>query len=67
MENGEACFCIFMHSISVFLQLDQFLDDAVILGMYRDGLRSSHPIDVPVHDPAEINEIFDAISYQKVN
>ena len=30
-----------------------------------DGLKSSHPIQVPVWDPAEISQIFDAISYSK--
>jgi puromycin-sensitive aminopeptidase len=30
-----------------------------------DSLTETHPIEVPVHDPAEINEIFDAISYTK--
>jgi aminopeptidase 2 len=33
------------------------------LGM--DGLRSSHPVEVPVKRADEINEIFDAISYAK--
>ncbi|KAJ3323426.1 Aminopeptidase 2 mitochondrial [Gonapodya sp. JEL0774] len=30
-----------------------------------DGLRSSHPIEVPVRNAADINQIFDAISYSK--
>lgn len=30
-----------------------------------DALKSTHPIDVPVHDPNHIGEIFDAISYSK--
>jgi puromycin-sensitive aminopeptidase len=30
-----------------------------------DSLTETHPIEVPVRDPAEINEIFDAISYTK--
>lgn len=30
-----------------------------------DSLRSSHPIEVPVHKADEINQIFDAISYSK--
>jgi len=44
---------------------DQFLDDALAVALYSDGLVSSHPISVPVNDPAEIGEIFDAISYEK--
>ncbi|KAF9949308.1 hypothetical protein BGZ65_007423 [Modicella reniformis] len=34
-------------------------------GLSLDSLRSSHPIEVPVADPYEINQIFDAISYSK--
>jgi puromycin-sensitive aminopeptidase len=30
-----------------------------------DSLRNSHPIEVPVNGPSEIDEIFDAISYSK--
>jgi len=30
-----------------------------------DALRSSHPIEVDVQSPNQINQIFDAISYSK--
>ncbi len=43
----------------------QFLYLDTAGGLTLDGLRSSHPIEVPVHNPAEIREIFDAISYNK--
>ena len=33
--------------------------------MSLDGLRSSHPIEVPIKVAAEVDEIFDAISYAK--
>ena len=32
---------------------------------HLDCLRSSHPIEVPVSSPNEIDEIFDEISYSK--
>ena len=44
---------------------DQFAGDAMATAMSLDALRSTHPIDVDVASPAEIREIFDAISYDK--
>ena len=46
--------------------MDLFVTDTLTAALYRDSLASSHPISVPVHNPAEINEIFDTISYKKV-
>ena len=43
----------------------QFFGFDTINGLTLDGLRSSHPIEVDVKDPAEIREIFDEISYSK--
>ncbi|KAI8998411.1 peptidase family M1-domain-containing protein [Gaertneriomyces semiglobifer] len=43
----------------------QFLIDDYTRGKDLDALRSSHPIDVDVKSPAEITQIFDAISYCK--
>ncbi|KAK9764313.1 hypothetical protein K7432_008285 [Basidiobolus ranarum] len=43
----------------------QFVVDDLQRGLQLDALRSSHPIEVDVRDPAEINQIFDAISYSK--
>ncbi|MCZ6867497.1 MAG: M1 family metallopeptidase [Chloroflexi bacterium] len=34
-------------------------------GLSLDGLKNSHPIEVAVTNPAEIGELFDAISYNK--
>ena len=44
---------------------DQFLDDAMLEAMNLDALKNSHPINVNVNHPAQIREIFDAISYDK--
>ncbi|MEK7216984.1 MAG: M1 family aminopeptidase, partial [Chloroflexota bacterium] len=40
----------------------QFVANDTNGGLALDGLRNSHPIEVPVADPAQIREIFDAIS-----
>jgi tricorn protease interacting factor F2/3 len=44
---------------------DQFLGDAMLDAMSLDALKNSHPINVDVKHPAQIREIFDAISYDK--
>lgn len=43
----------------------QFVAGEYANALSKDGLKSTHPIEVEVNDPAEINEIFDAISYSK--
>ncbi len=43
----------------------QFVSHGTNTGLGLDGLRNSHPIEMPVHNPAQIRELFDAISYQK--
>ena len=44
---------------------DQVLGDAMLNAMSLDALKNSHPINVDVKHPAQIREIFDAISYDK--
>ena len=44
---------------------DQFVEDAMNVAMGLDSLKTTHPVDVKVNSPAEIREIFDAISYDK--
>ena len=43
----------------------QFIAGDVAPGMSLDGLENSHPIASEVRDPAEVNQLFDAISYEK--
>jgi puromycin-sensitive aminopeptidase len=43
----------------------QFVYQETSGGLALDGLANSHPIEVPVNNPAEIGEIFDSISYNK--
>ena len=43
----------------------QFVSHDTNAALGLDGLRNSHPIEAKVNDPAEIRELFDAISYSK--
>lgn len=43
----------------------QFVSDEYSTALRLDGLHSSHPIQVKIENPSEIDEIFDAISYSK--
>jgi len=43
----------------------EFILDDCQAGLSLDGMRSSHPIEVPVKNPSEITQIFDSISYSK--
>ncbi|KAK4540281.1 hypothetical protein LTR36_009593 [Oleoguttula mirabilis] len=42
-----------------------YVTDNLQSALGLDGLRSSHPIEVPVKRAEEVNQIFDAISYSK--
>jgi len=44
---------------------EQFVPSTLITALELDALKSSHPIEVAVGHPSEVDEIFDAISYQK--
>ena len=46
--------------------LDQSLLNANQNAMTMDQLANSHPIMADVKDPAQINSLFDSISYDKV-
>jgi puromycin-sensitive aminopeptidase len=43
----------------------QFVYQDLARGLGLDALESSHPIEVPVGHPAEVDEVFDVISYSK--
>ncbi|XP_029649744.1 puromycin-sensitive aminopeptidase [Octopus sinensis] len=43
----------------------QFVTSDLAAALKLDALHTSHPIEVPVGHPAEVDEIFDAISYCK--
>lgn len=43
----------------------QFIGDSMQSAFVLDSLRSSHPIEVPIKDALDADQIFDRISYQK--
>ena len=44
---------------------EQFVPGTLIEALELDALKSSHPIEVEVGHPSEVDEIFDSISYNK--
>ncbi len=44
---------------------DLYLADRYAVALRLDSLANSHPIEVEVHHPSEISEIFDMVSYAK--
>ena len=43
----------------------QYVADDYLAALHQDALRNTHPVEVPVKNPYEIREVFDAISYSK--
>lgn len=70
LNEGFASYleCIGVDSIfPEWKMMEQFILDKTQPALALDALASSHPISVTVHDPSEIEAIFDTISYSKVN
>lgn len=44
---------------------NDYLSGDLAVGLSKDSLKTTHPIEVEVNSPEEIGEIFDEISYQK--
>jgi puromycin-sensitive aminopeptidase len=44
---------------------EQFVPGTLIMALQLDALNSSHPIEVDVGHPSEVDEIFESISYNK--
>ncbi|KAK0172910.1 hypothetical protein PV328_006175 [Microctonus aethiopoides] len=68
LNEGYASFVEFLCVAHLFPEYDiwtQFVTDTYIKALELDGLKNSHPIEVPVGHPTEIDEIFDDISYNK--
>ena len=68
LNEGFATFMGYKVTNHLFPEFDiwtQYLTDEKIPALYLDCLNNSHPIEVEITDPGRINEIFDAISYNK--
>ncbi|XP_034944824.1 puromycin-sensitive aminopeptidase [Chelonus insularis] len=68
LNEGYASFVEFLCVAHLFPEYDiwtQFVTDTYIKALELDCLKNSHPIEVPVGHPTEIDEIFDDISYNK--
>lgn len=68
LNEGYASFVEFLCVEHLFPEYDiwtQFVTDTYCRALELDCLNNSHPIEVPVGHPSEIDEIFDDISYNK--
>lgn len=68
LNEGYASFVEFLCVNHLFPEYDiwtQFVTDMYTRALELDCLKNSHPIEVPVGHPSEIDEIFDEISYNK--
>jgi len=68
LNEGFASFMEYMATDSVhphYKVWQQFVNDDLIVALDLDSLDNSHPIEIPVGHPEEVDEIFDIISYQK--
>ncbi len=43
----------------------QYVADDFLVALHKDSLENTHPVEVPVKNPYEIGELFDAITYRK--
>lgn len=68
LNEGFASFMEHFCTHDLFPEYDiwtQFVTDTLIPAFQLDALDNSHPIEVPVGAPSEVDEIFDNISYNK--
>lgn len=68
LNEGYASFVEFLCVNKLFSEYEiwtQFVTDMYTRALELDCLKNSHPIEVPVGHPSEIDEIFDEISYAK--
>ncbi|MDQ5954496.1 MAG: puromycin-sensitive aminopeptidase, partial [Patescibacteria group bacterium] len=68
LNEGFASYIEFLAVDDLYPEWDiwtQFLTYEHGVALRLDGLLNTHPIEIPVHHPDEIGEIFDEVSYSK--
>jgi len=68
LNEGFASWCQYFATSEVkpdYELWDQFLLDMIAPALSLDGLKTSHPIQVPIKHAEEVQEVFDHISYRK--
>ena len=68
LNESFATFMAYKASNALFPEwniFEEYLAAITSAGKSLDSLRSSHPVEVVVRDPNEVDQIFDAISYNK--
>ena len=68
LNEGFASYIEYLAVDHIFPEWDiwsQFVNMDHSRALELDGLQNTHPIEVEVNNPTEINEIFDAVSYSK--
>lgn len=68
LNEGFASYIEYLAVDHLFPEWDiwtQFLDADFSRALHADELKHTHPIEVPVNDPAEIAVAFDSVSYSK--
>lgn len=68
LNESFATFMAYKASDALFPEwtiFEEYLAQITSAGKSLDSLRSSHPVEVAVRDPNEVDQIFDAISYNK--
>ncbi|ESL10932.1 aminopeptidase [Trypanosoma rangeli SC58] len=67
LKEGFASWCGYdaAHHLQPSWKCNEDAAMEVTSALVSDMYEHSHPVEVPIHDPAEITQIFDAISYDK--
>ncbi|ETN76612.1 peptidase family M1 [Necator americanus] len=70
LKEGFASFMEYLfvgYNCPEFKIWEHFVNDELAQGFNLDGLRNSHPIEVEIDNPCELEEIYDNITYAKSN